>query len=67
MNSHPLIQRAMLALVLTPTVFVTPGQSATLVEKGQARAIIVLPEKPSPVIESAARVLRDHIRADFRR
>jgi hypothetical protein len=38
------------------------GHAATLVEKGQPRAVIVLPEKASPVIEGAARVLRDHIR-----
>src|SRR5262249_17231239 len=34
----------------------------TLVEKGQARAVIIVPEKHSPVVENAARVLRDHIR-----
>ncbi len=38
------------------------GQAATLVEKGQPRAVIILPEKPSPLVESAARVLRDHIK-----
>lgn len=38
------------------------GQAATLVVKGQPHAIIILPEKLSPVAESAARVLRDHIR-----
>jgi hypothetical protein len=54
--------RAILAVVLTATVSTTPGQAVTLVEKGQARAVLVLPEKPSPVIEVAARVLRDHIR-----
>ena len=36
--------------------------AATLVEKGQARAVIIVPEKPSPVVENAARVLRDHIK-----
>lgn len=36
--------------------------AATLVEKGQARAIIIVPEKPTPVVENAARVLRDHIK-----
>jgi hypothetical protein len=49
-------------VVLTATAFVTPGRAVTLVEKGQARAVIILPEKPSPVAEGAARVLRDHIR-----
>ncbi len=37
-------------------------RAATLVEKGRSRAVIILPEKPSPVVEGAARVLRDHIR-----
>jgi hypothetical protein len=36
--------------------------SVTLVEKGQARAVIILPERPSAIAEGAARVLRDHIR-----
>lgn len=46
-------------------LFLFTGQAshaATLVEKGQPRAVIILPEKPSPVVESAARVLQAHIR-----
>jgi hypothetical protein len=39
-----------------------PATSATLVEKGQARAVIIVPEKPSPVVANAARVLRDHLK-----
>jgi len=58
----PLTGCVLVAVFLTATAFVTPGQAATLVEKGQARAVIILPEKPSPVAEAAARVLRDHIR-----
>src|SRR5262249_32618588 len=54
--------RAIAALTLMATAFVTPGWAVTLVEKGQPRAVIVLPEKPSPVAEGAARVLRDHVR-----
>jgi hypothetical protein len=38
------------------------AQAATLVEKGQARCVIIVPKQPSPVVEGAARVLRDHIR-----
>jgi hypothetical protein len=34
----------------------------TLVEKGQPRALVVLPEKPSPVVQNAAQVLRSHIK-----
>jgi len=49
-------------LVLTATTFVTPAHAITLVEKGKPRAVIVLPEKPSPVAEGAARILRDHIK-----
>jgi hypothetical protein len=37
-------------------------QAATLVENGKGRAVIIVPEKPSPAAEAAARVLRDHIR-----
>lgn len=36
--------------------------AATLVEKGQSHAVIIVPEKPSAVVEHAARVLRDHIK-----
>jgi hypothetical protein len=38
------------------------AQAATLVEMGQPRAVIIVPEKASPVVEGAARLLRDHIR-----
>jgi Domain of unknown function (DUF4838) len=36
--------------------------AAILVEKGQPRAVIIVPEKTSPVVGNAARVLRDHIK-----
>jgi hypothetical protein len=36
--------------------------AALLAEKGRARAVIIVPEKPSPAAENAARVLRDHIK-----
>src|SRR5260370_25762562 len=52
----------MVALVLTATAFVTPCRAVTLVETGQARAVIIVPEKPAPVVADAARVLRDHIK-----
>lgn len=39
-----------------------PATAATLVDKGQTRAVIVVPVKPSPIVQGAARVLRDHIR-----
>src|SRR4051794_2927948 len=45
-------------LAACPTV----GHAATLVEKGQPKAVIVLPEKPPPAVERAARVLRDHVK-----
>ncbi len=57
MNRHPLV-----ALLLLATAFVTPSRAITLTDKGQPRAILIVPEKPSPVVEAAARVLRDHIR-----
>jgi hypothetical protein len=62
MNSHQLTYRAIAAVFLTATTFVTPVQAITIVEKGRARAVIILPEKPSPVAAGAARILRDHIR-----
>jgi hypothetical protein len=63
MNRYPFSAvTAIIAVVMTATASVTPGYAVTLVEKGQARAILILPQKPSPVAEGAARVLRDHIR-----
>src|SRR3954447_16247071 len=55
---------ARLLLVLLGGFFLPVPQAtaATLVEKGQARAVLIVPEKPSPVVENAARVLRDHIK-----
>jgi hypothetical protein len=53
---------ALIAVVLTATAFVMPAFAVTLVEKGKPRAVIILPEKPSPVAESAARILRDHLK-----
>ncbi|OWK41094.1 DUF4838 domain-containing protein [Fimbriiglobus ruber] len=40
----------------------TAGRAATLVEKGQPRAVIVLPVKASPAAARAARVFQDHIK-----
>src|SRR5262245_40783333 len=54
--------RLCLVAFLAATVLVVPARAATLVEKGESRAIIVLPEKPSPGIEQAAGILRDHLR-----
>jgi hypothetical protein len=50
------------AVLLSVTALVAEGRAVTLVEKGQARAVIVLPQSPSRAAEVAARVLRDHIR-----
>src|SRR4051794_26473933 len=61
-RTPPLTSRALVAVLLTATVWLPPGQAATLVEKGRGRAVIVVPQRPSPVVEGAARVLRDHIR-----
>src|SRR5438552_2425654 len=61
-NSEIKSVSAMVAVVLTAMTIVTPGRAVTLVEKGQPRAVIIVPEKASPVAEGAARVLRDHIR-----
>ena len=61
-RTPPATLSAVAAVLLTATAFLTPGRAATLVNKGQARAVIILPQRPSPVVEEAARVLRDHIR-----
>jgi len=55
---------AQLLAVLLSAFFVAYPQAtaATLVEKGQAHAVIIVSENPSPVVENAARVLRDHIK-----
>src|SRR5947209_829140 len=55
---------ACLFVVLLGGFFIAHSQAtaSTLVEKGQARAVIIVPEKPSPVVANAARVLRDHIK-----
>src|SRR5712691_1071718 len=60
MRSNPV----RLLVVLLSGLFLTHPQAtaATLVEKGQARAVIIVPEKSSPVVENAARVLRDHLK-----
>src|SRR5258708_6807933 len=60
MKSSP----ARLLVALLSGFFIAHPQAtaATLVEKGQARAVIIVPEKPSPVVDNAARVLRDHIK-----
>src|SRR5215831_2644446 len=60
MNSRPVP----LLVALLGGFFIAPPQAipATLVEKGQARAVIIVPEKPSPVVANAARVLRAHIK-----
>ena len=61
-SAPPVTGCAMVAVFLMAMTFVTPGRTATIVERGQARAVIILPERPSLVAEGAARALRDHIR-----
>lgn len=43
-------------------IFTATSDAFTLVEKNQPRAIIILPSKSSSVAETAARILRDHVR-----
>src|SRR3954464_7177028 len=61
-RTQPFSGCAMLAVLLVATAFISPGRTATLVDKGRGRAVIILPQGPAPVAEGAARVLRDHIR-----
>jgi hypothetical protein len=68
MNQHPepsllpFRRCVTVTVLLTAAILSTPGQAATLVERGKARAVIILPEKPSPVAESAARILNSHVK-----
>jgi hypothetical protein len=48
--------------LLTATSPLIPARAVTLVENGKPRAVLILPEKPSPAVDAAARFLRDHIR-----
>ncbi len=58
-----LVRLGSLVVLLSGFVIAPPrATAATLVEKGQARAVIIVPEKPSPLVDNAARVLRDHIK-----
>ena len=62
---HNSTRGGLLALLVLSVFFSAqpkPALAATLVEKGKARAVIILPEKPSPIAERASRVLRDHIK-----
>jgi len=53
----------LLVVLLSGCLIAHPqATAATLVEKGQPRAVIIVPETPSPVVANAARVLRDHIK-----
>lgn len=51
-----------MAVVLTATIFAAPSLAITLTEKGQPRAVIIVPKEASPIVEDAAHVLRDHIK-----
>src|SRR5436190_2211192 len=55
---------AQLVLVLLIALLVTHSlaTAATLVEEGQARAVIIVPERATPVVQNAARVLQAHIK-----
>src|SRR3954471_19592628 len=59
MKTYPI---HLLVVLLSGFIIAHHATAATLVEKGQARAVIIVPEKPSPVVENAARVLRDHVK-----
>jgi hypothetical protein len=58
----PLSLPAVVFLLVVTLSCTTPARAATLVEKGRGQAVIIVPQKPSPVVERAARVLRDHLR-----
>src|SRR4051812_15970041 len=54
--------RLLMVLLIGSSIAQPQATAVTLVEKGKPRALIVVPEKPSPVVENAARVLRDHVK-----
>jgi len=54
--------RIIAALFILVVVSPLLADAATLVKKGQPRAVVIVPDKPSPVVANAARVLRDHIK-----
>lgn len=47
--------------IAAPLWSVGRAPAMTLVEDGRARAVIILPEKPSPAAREGARVLQEHI------
>ena len=53
---------ALFVVLIALFIALSPATAATIVEAGQARAVIIVPEKPSPVILNAARVLQAHIK-----
>jgi hypothetical protein len=58
-------RHACLALCLVGSFMAVPPKmalAATLVDNGQPRAVIIIPDNPSPVVEAAARVLQAHIK-----
>ena len=58
------MQSVRMSLILLIALFIalSPATAATIVEEGQARAVIIVPEKPSPVMLNAAHVLQAHIK-----
>ncbi len=54
--------RIIAALFLLVVVSSLRADAATLVEKGQPHAVVIVPERPSPIVANATRVLRDHIK-----
>src|SRR5690348_7137872 len=60
MTSNP--TRILVALLSSIFLASAQATAVTLVEKGQPRAVIIVPEKTTPVVANAARVLRDHIK-----
>jgi hypothetical protein len=51
-----------LLLFLSLAVLAPAAPAVTLVQDGQARALVVLPDNPSPAVRQAARILQDHVR-----
>jgi hypothetical protein len=52
---------ACLLVVVGLLIHVPRALAVSLVDKGQPRAIIIVPEKPAPLALAAARMFRDHI------
>jgi hypothetical protein len=56
-----ILRRTPLVLLLVTLAFPTPIRAVTLVKDGKPRAVLILPDRPSPAARLAATVLQEHL------